>query len=252
MSLYYEIDDEIKIYHGDCFGIMDQMNDDSFDLILTDPPYGTTGCEWDKMPNLEEMWNRLKRVGKSGCTYVFTASQPFTSKLVMSNLKCFKYEWIWDKHIPRGFQVAKYRPMMRHESVLVFSEGKTTYNPIMVERDKPVKVRNYSKGNKVSSNDIGKYNDGRTFIYTHKGPDSIIGGCWEANKGKVHPTQKPISLMEYLIKTYTNEGDLILDPFMGSGSTLIAAKNLGRRCIGIEQSEEYCEAARLRLDKNLS
>ena len=194
------------------------------------------------------MWEQLKRIVKPNGAIVMTASQPFTTTLISSNMKMFKYCWVWDKHIPRGFQVAKYRPMNRHEDICIFGDGKIKYNPQMIERDKPVTVKNYSKKQKVSSNDIGKYNDeSKSFTYTHRNPDTIIEGCWEANAGKVHPTQKPVALMEYLIKTYTQEGETVLDFAAGSFTTGVACKNTGRKFIGIEKDVGYFEIAKQRL-----
>jgi len=239
-------------YQGDCLEVMKDIPDKSVDLVLTDPPYGTTACKWDSVIDLQLMWEQLKRIIKPNGAIVMTASQPFTTTLISSNMKMFKYCWVWDKHIPRGFQVAKYRPMNRHEDVCVFGNGKIKYNPQMIERDKPVTVKNYSKKQKVSSNDIGKYNDeSKSFTYTHRNPDTIIEGCWEANAGKVHPTQKPVALMEYLINTYTNEGDLVLDNCMGSGTTGVACKNLNRNFIGIELDPEYFKIAGKRINENL-
>jgi site-specific DNA-methyltransferase (adenine-specific) len=169
----------------------------------------------------------------------------------MSNLSWFKHEWIWDKHIPRVFQLAKYRPMMKHESILVFGDGKVNYFPIMEKRDKPIKVKNYSKDSSQSANPIANNDKSNVFTYTHKNPSSIITGCWEANAKKLHPTQKPISLMEYLINTYSKASDTILDPFAGSGTTLLAAKRLGRKAIGIELKQEYCDVIVKRLRQNV-
>lgn len=198
------------------------------------------------------MWEQLVRITKPGAAIVLFGSEPFSTALRWSNLKNYKYDWVWDKHIPRGFQVAKYRPMMRHENIMVFSRKgeRVNYYPIMEKRDKPVRVKNYSKKNKVSSNDIGKYNDGdKYFVYTHKNPDSMIEGLWEANAGKVHPTQKPVSLMEYLVTTYSKEGEIVLDFTMGGGSTGVACMNLDRRFIGIELDEGYFEIAKQRIEK---
>jgi len=237
-----------KLLHGDCLDVMRGIEDASVDMVCTDPPYGTTACKWDSVIPFEPMWAQLKRIVKPKGAIVLTASQPFTSALVMSNLEMFKYEWIWDKHIPRGFQVAKYRPMMKHENVIVFGCKAVNYFPQKTIRDKPVTVKNYSKKNKVSSNDIGKYNDsGKKFTYTHKSPDSMLVGLWEPNAGKVHPTQKPVALMEYLIRTYTNEGETVLDFTMGSGTTGVACKNLSRSFIGIEKDEEYFKIAEERI-----
>jgi len=232
----------VWLMKGDCLERMKDIESGSVDLILTDPPYQTTACKWDTIIPLEPMWNELKRIIKLNGAIVMTASQPFTTTLIASNMKMFKYCWVWDKHIPRGFQVAKYRPMNRHEDICIFGDGKIKYNPQMIERDKPVTVKNYSKKQKVSSNDIGKYNDeSKSFTYTHRNPDTIIERCWEANAGKVHPTQKPVALMEYLIKTYTNENETVLDFTFGSGTTGVAAINTNRKFIGIEMDDKYFE-----------
>jgi len=238
----------MELMLGDCLEKMACLEDDSIDMVCVDPPYGTTACKWDSIIPLKPMWEQLLRLIKPSGAMLFMSSQPFTTTLISSNLKLFKYEWIWDKHIPRGFQTAKYKPMVKHETVLVFGEGRVKYNPQMVLRDKPVRVKNYSK-RKVSSNSIGKYNDkDKSFTYTHKNPVSIITDCWMANGGKVHPTQKPVSLMEYLIKTYTDEGDTVLDFAMGSGTTGIACVNLGRKFVGIESDPEYFNIARDRIE----
>ena len=239
---------KIELIQGDCLEKMKDIPDGSIDMILTDPPYGTTACKWDSVIPLEPMWEQLKRVIKPNGAIVMTASQPFTTTLIASNMKMFKYCWVWDKHIPRGFQVAKYRPMNKHEDVVVFGFGKVTYNPQKVKREKPVTVKNYSK--KESSNQV-KYNSGAKYTYTHRNPDTIIIGCWEANAGKLHPTQKPVALMEYLIKTYTNQGDTVLDFTMGSGTTGVACKNLNRNFIGIELDLEYFKIAEKRINENL-
>ena len=239
-----------KIICGDCLEIMPNIADKSIDLILCDLPYGTTACSWDTIIPFEPLWEQYKRIIKDNGAIVLTASQPFTSALVMSNIKWFKYEWVWDKHIPRNFINAKIMPMQKHENILVFCEGKTTYNPQMIKRDKPVKVKNYSKKNKSSSYKLNEDgSDDKEYVYTHRNPDTIIIGCWEANKGKLHPTQKPVALMDYLIKTYTNEGDLVLDNCAGSGTTGVACINTKRRYILIEKEEEYCKIAEDRINK---
>ena len=241
-------DDTTWLMKGDCLERMKEIPDGSVDMILCDLPYGTTACKWDSVIPFEPLWEQYRRVAKKNTAIVLTASQPFTTTLISSNMKMFKYCWVWDKHIPRGFQVAKYRPMNRHEDICIFGNGKIKYNPQMIERDKPVTVKNYSKKQKVSSNDIGKYNDeSKSFTYTHRNPDTIIEGCWEANAGKVHPTQKPVTLMEYLVRTYTNEGMTVLDNCMGSGTTGVACVNTDRRFIGIEMDEEYYGIAKNRI-----
>ena len=240
----------IDLRLGDCLEVMKSIPDGSIDAIITDPPYGTTACKWDSVIDFTLMWKQLNRIIKPNGAIVLFGSEPFSSALRMSNIKNYKHDWVWDKHIPRGFQVAKYRPMSKLENISIFCNGRTNYYPIKIKRDKPVTVKNYSKKNKLSSNDIGKYNDSsKSFTYTHKSPDNLIVGCWMANKGKQHPTQKPVSLMEYLIKTYTKENETVLDFTMGSGSTGVAAKNTNRNFIGIEQDANYFDIATDRISK---
>ena len=241
----------IQLFKGDCLEVMKQIPDGSVDAVITDPPYGTTACKWDSVIPFDLMWEQLNRVIKPNGAIILTASQPFTSALVMSNPKLFKYEWIWDKHIPRNFINAKIMPMQKHENILVFGKGKLVYNPQMTLRDKPVTVKNYSKKGKDSSYKLNS--DGsnlKSYMYTHRNPDTIIIGKWEANAGKIHPTQKPVALMEYLIKTYTNPQETVLDFTMGSGSTGVAAVNTGRRFIGIEMDDKYFEIAEQRINEN--
>ncbi len=232
-----------KIIHGDCLEVMPQIPSGSIDMILCDLPYGTTACKWDTIIPLEPLWAEYKRIIKKHGAIVLTASQPFTSALVMSNPKGFKHEWVWDKVRPSGFQVAKYKPMQRHESVLVFtSKGeRVNYFPIMELRDKPVKGRVTSS----SESSPLKYSDSKTRIYTYKNPQSIIK--FSKPNRTVHPTQKPVALLEYLIKTYTNEGEIILDNCMGSGSTGVAAINTNRKFIGIELEQNYFDIAKNRI-----
>jgi site-specific DNA-methyltransferase (adenine-specific) len=243
----------MQLIHGDCLEKMKDIPDKSIDMILCDLPYGTTACKWDVVIPFEPLWEQYKRIIKDRGAIVLFGSEPFSSYLRMSNIRQYKHDWVWDKHIPRGFQTAKYRPMNRHENILVFGYGTINYYPIMVERDKPVKVKNYSKKGKTSSNDIGKYNDStKLFVYTHRNPDTIINGLWEANAGKVHPTQKPVALLEYLIKTYTLEGETVLDNCMGSGSAGIACINTKRNFIGIEKDDKYFEIAKKRIKEHLT
>lgn len=241
-----------KLYHGDCIKTMDELIDNNIkvDAIITDPPYGTTACKWDSVIPFPEMWERLNKLIKPSGAIVLFGSEPFSSYLRMSNIKNYKYDWVWDKHIPRGFQLAKHRPMSRLENISIFGYGKISYYPIKVNRDNPISVKNYSKKTTLSSNDIGKYNDSdKSFIYTHRTPDNLIVGLWQANAGKIHPTQKPVKLMEYLIKTYTLENELVLDFTMGSGTTGVACKQLNRQFIGVELDKEYFDIATERIDK---
>jgi len=229
-----------EILLGDCLELMKDIPNGSIDMILCDLPYGTTACKWDTIIPFNKLWEQYERIIKDNGAIVLTASQPFTSFLVTSNPKLFKYEWIWDKHIPRNFINAKIMPMQKHENVLVFGKGKLVYNPQITLRDKPVTVKNYSKKGKDSSYKLNS--DGsnlKSYTYTHRNPDTIIIGKWEANAGKIHPTQKPVTLFEYLIKTYTNEGDTVLDNCAGSGTTAIACLNTKRQFIVMEKEQKY-------------
>lgn len=226
------------LYQGDCLEVMQAIEGASVDMILCDLPYGITACKWDTVIPFEPLWAQYKRIIKPHGAIVLTANQPFTSALVMSQPKMFRHVWVWDKHFPRGLQTARFKPMVKHEDVLVFSSERLDYYPIKTPLAKPRYCKNYgqSKSSNVT-NDINK-----TFRYVDKNPVTIITGLWEANAGKIHPTQKPVALFEYLIKTYTKPGELVLDNCAGSGTTGIAARNTGRNFILIEQDAGYCEA----------
>ncbi len=225
-----------EILLGDCLELMQDIPDKSIDAIIADLPYGTTACKWDAIIPFNKLWEQYNRIIKDNGAIVLFGSQPFTSALVMSNPKMYKHCWVWDKHIPRGFQTAKYKPMNRHEDILVFCKGTVNYYPIMTKRDKPVKVKNYGKS---LSNPLMGGNDGEFRVYDTINPNTIIEGKWEANKGKIHPTQKPVALLEYLIKTYTSENDLVLDNTAGSGTTAIACLNTNRQFIVMEKEQKY-------------
>jgi len=229
-----------EILLGDCLELMKDIPNGSIDMILCDLPYGTTACKWDTIIPFDKLWKQYERIIKDNGAIVLFASQPFTSTLVISKIDKYKHCWIWNKHIPRGFQTAKYKPMNKHEDILVFCVSTVKYYPQMTPRDKPVKVKNY--GNSLSNPLMGG-NDGLERVYDKINPNTILEGMWEANAGKLHPTQKPVSLMEYLIKTYTNEGENVLDNCMGSGTTGVACKKTGRHFIGIEKDEKYFEIA---------
>lgn len=205
----------------------------------------TTACKWDTIIPFEPLWEQYNRIIKDNGAIVLTASQPFSSVLLYSNIKWFKHEWIWQKEQGVGFQVAKYRPMQEHEHVLVFCRGKLNYNPQMERLDKPIKQnRKSNNGNSLSS--PLKYSDERVSFYSERYPTSIKR--FVRDKG-FHPTQKPVALFEYLIKTYTNEGETILDNCIGSGTTAIAALNTGRFFIGIELDEGYFNIAKQRIEQ---
>ena len=234
-----------KIYQGDCLKIMPQIEDKSIDMILCDLPYGTTACKWDTIIPFEPLWEQYKRIIKDNGAIVLTASQPFTSALVMSNVKMFRYEWVWDKVAVTNPMLAKKQPMRCHENVLVFSKSQTVYNPQM-----RVGIKWSRAGKKQHSTDtLGEstlFNNGSDKSDI-KYPKSILTFSNADKTKNIHPTQKPIALFEYLIKTYTNKGDLVLDNCIGSGTTAVACRNLNRNFIGIEISPEYCKIAEQRL-----
>ena len=241
---------------GDCLERMKEIPDASVDMVLADPPYGTTACKWDGIIPFEPMWNELKRIIKPNGAIVLFSSQPFTSVLVTSNLKMFKYEWIWEKAVGSNFAALKYQPMKEHENILVFCKGTTVYNPIKEERKGSGKQRQKagyanSKATAKTGQFIGGIMDAtkRTNDYEELRYPSSIQYFNNRDKDRgMHPTQKPVALMEYLIKTYTNEGETVLDNCMGSGTVGVAAKNLNRKFIGIEKDETYFKIAQDRIN----
>jgi site-specific DNA-methyltransferase (adenine-specific) len=239
----------IKLYHDDCFNVFPTLEDKSIDLVLCDMPYGTTACKWDTVIDLEIMWEHLKRIVKDNTAIVLTSSQPFTSVLVMSNIKHFKCEWVWQKNRGSNFATTKYMPMKEHESVLIFSNKTVKYNPIKQQRSESGQTRSKYI---IKGSNTGK----RDFINNILAIDSFIDKDLRVPSSiqkfnvevGLHPTQKPVSLMEYLIKTYSNEGDTVLDFCMGSGTTGVACKNLNRDFIGIEKEKQYYDIAKERID----
>ena len=231
----------INLMQGDCLERMKEIESGSVDMVLTDPPYGTTACKWDTVIDLESMWGQLKRIIKPNGAIVMTASQPFTSALVMSNPKMFKHEIIWFKNVPTGMAQASYAPMKYHESVLIFCNGKIgTFNKQMQEREGKGKdcyqYEHYcGESNHVKMGKVKKhYNENLV------NPSSVILFNSVPNRnGKLHPTQKPVALMEYLINTYTNEGETVLDFTAGSFTTGVACVNTVRKFIGIEMDKYY-------------
>jgi len=233
-----------KVIQGDCLSVMPQIADKSIDMILCDLPYGTTACKWDTIIPFEPLWEQYKRIIKDNGAIVLTASQPFTSALVMSNIKMFKYEWVWDKITARGHLVAKKRPMAQHESVLVFGNGATTYNPQLILKKKPEKGASV-EASRTSIMGGHATKEKSVVIRTHSYPKTIQTFGMDKRTG--HPTTKPVALFEYLIKTYTNEGELVLDNCAGSGTTGVACKRTNRRFILIEQEGKYCDISRERI-----
>lgn len=239
----------INLMRGDCLERMKEIPDGSVDMVLTDPPYGTTACKWDTPIDLELMWSFLKRIVKPNSAIVFTSAQPFTSALVMSNPKMFKYDWCWRKPKGTGHLNAKKMPMRDKEDIVVFYQKPCTYNPQMVagEPYKNKAGKDHSAKTSMTEN-YGEYtnfrNDNTGFRYPKQVLEMPV-----VERGSVHPTQKPVALMEYLIKTYTNEGETVLDFTMGSGTTGVACVNLNRNFIGIEMDEKYFEIAKNRISE---
>lgn len=215
-------------------------------MILCDLPYGTTACKWDTIIPFEPLWAEYERVIKDNGAIVLTASQPFTSALVMSNPKLFRCEWIYNKTRPSGMAHAKYHPMKEHESVLVFGKNRVNYYPIMTERPDNQK-RTSMAVSKSASSPLSSIDEvKRQYDYFY--PRTILRYSNGYQQKRLHPTQKPTELFEYLIRTYTNEGDVILDNCIGSGTTAVAAVNTNRQFIGIEREPEYVSIARERLE----
>ncbi len=236
----------IDLRLGDCLEVMKTIEDNSIDAIITDPPYGTTACKWDSVIDFDLMWEQLNRIIKPNGAIVLFGSEPFSSALRMSNMKNFKYDWIWDKVKGGNFAILKYQPYKTHELISVFSNKTHNYYPIKTPQ-KERKGKVYSSSNSAPL----KYNDGKERTYKDKHPKSILTISNANQKGKQHPTQKPVELMEYLVKTYTQENETVLDFTMGSGSTMVACKNLNRNGIGIEKEEKYFKIAQERINSTL-
>jgi site-specific DNA-methyltransferase (adenine-specific) len=235
-----------KILLGDCLELMKDIPNNSIDMILCDLPYGTTACKWDTIIPFEPLWEQYKRIIKDNGAIVLTASQPFTSALVMSNIKMFKYEWIWDKKIPSGMAYARFQPMRQHENILIFCKGKTVYNPQSIKRTKPIKGGGMSKGETTNNQNLIALKK----TYEYKNPTTILVED-KIRKDSIHPTQKPVALFEYLIKTYTNENEIVLDNCAGSGTTAIACINTNRNYICIEKDLKYFEIMKRRIKDHL-
>lgn len=241
-----------EVILGDCLEVMQSIPDKSIDLILCDLPYQVTARQkWDIIIPFDKLWDNYNRIIKNNGAIVLTATEPFRSKLICSNFDNFKYDIIWEKNKPVGFLSAKKQPLRKHESILVFYKNQPTYNPQKTTGHKPVNSFTHHKGANTliyGETKAGIKGGGQTDRY----PTSIIKfNVVNNNKKKKHSAQKPIELMEYLIKTYTNEGDLVLDNCAGSGTTLLAAKNLRRQFIGIEKEKYYYDIIVKRLSENI-
>lgn len=235
-----------KIYNEECLEGMKKIPDKSVDMILCDLPYGTTQNKWDSVINLDLLWEQYKRVIKDNGAIVLTAQTPFDKVLGCSNLKMLKYEWIWDKKLGTGHLNAKKMPMKRHENILVFYKKLPTYNPQMT------KGESYNKGFGYGhSSNYGKQKEvHHVNVSGDRYPVSILEQSNANRRGGIHPTQKPVALFEYLIKTYTNEGGTVLDNCMGSGTTAIACMNTNRNYIGFELDKGYYEKSLERIEQH--
>lgn len=238
--------EKIQLFKGDCLEVMKDISDGSVDMILCDLPYGTTQNKWDSVIPLDKLWDEYKRILKTNGVVVLTSQGIFTAKLILSNEKWFKYKLVWEKSKATNFLNAKKQPLRKHEDICVFYNKQPKYNPQMTEGEP------YDKG--VRKNQLtGSYGDFKPVRVRSEGmryPTDIIYFKTAESEGKVyHPTQKPVKLLEYLIKTYSNEGETVLDSTMGSGSTGEACLNTERNFIGIEQDEKYFEIAYNRLNR---
>ena len=231
----------MELLNGDCLELMKNIPDKSIDMILCDLPYGTTHNKWDTIISFDKLWAQYKRIIKDNGAILLFSQMPFGASLIMSNPKMFRYEWIWEKNQAAGFLNAKKMPLRKHENILVFYKHLPTYNPQgLIKLDEP--IQGEGRANRCGKN-YGVAD--KSFITTHKNyPTDIITFSKDAG---YHPTQKPVALLEYLIKTYTNEGDVVLDNCMGSGSTGVACKNTNREFIGMELDEKYFKVACERL-----
>jgi len=232
----------INLMLGDCLERMKEIPDGSVDLVLTDPPYGTTQCKWDSVIDLPLMWEQLKRVIKPNGAIVLFCAEPFASTLRVSNIRQYKYDWVWVKDSGTGFLNSKKQPLRNNEQIAVFYKKQPNYIPQMRTGFKPYAC----KQGDTKTDNYGKQTGAVTVSDGSRYPLNTIE--FKRDKDKIHPTQKPVALMEYLIKTYTNEDETVLDFAMGSGTTGVACTNLGRKFIGIEMDQGYFDIAKARIN----
>ena len=238
--------ENILLMKGDCLERMKEIESGSVDMVLADVPYGTTQCKWDSVIPLAPMWEQLKRIIKPNGAIVMTAAQPFTSILVSSNIEMLKEHLVWEKTTATGHLNAKRKFMRAHEDLLVFCSRQPTYNPQMTHGHKRKTAKNVDRSLK-QSDVYGGQSGVTSYDSTSRYPRSVIKTSTDKQKSKLHPTQKPVALMECLIKTYTNEGETVLDFTMGSGTAGVAARNLNRNFVGIEMDWRYFEVAKIRI-----
>lgn len=235
---------DFQLMQGNCLELMRNIADASVDMVLADLPYGTTQCAWDVVIPFAPLWEQYLRIAKPGAAIVLCAAQPFASLVVASNTADYRYEWIWEKGNATGFLNAKRQPLRAHESAQVFYRRQPTYNPQMTTGHQ----RRTSKRKTVNSECYGKALSLTEYDSTERYPRSVQFFSSDKQKANYHPTQKPIAWMEFLIKTYTNEGDAVLDNTMGSGTTGVACINTGRKFIGIEMDNKYFQVAKARIE----
>jgi DNA modification methylase len=243
-----------RLFLGDCLIESDKIETGSVDLILTDLPYGTTACKWDTIIPFDKLWDIIDRITKPNTCILLFGNEPFSSALRMSNLKDYKYDWKWVKQIPGNHLNAKKQPLRSYEDICVFYKSQPIYNPILTDKPQShirknsidIKVKNNGVIGKVKEN--VKRNEFREIPLDKNYPNNVLNIDIMAKNQRIHPTQKPVELMEYLIKTYTNEGNLVVDLTMGSGSTGVACKNTNRSFIGIEKDENYFKIAEQRIN----
>lgn len=234
----------VQLHCGDCLEILPKLESGSVHMVLADPPYGTTACKWDSVIPLAPMWTELKRIIRPRGAIVLTASQPFTTALISSNMEVFKYCWVWDKKNPTGFLDAKLRPLRRTEDVCLFCEGQPTYNPVM-----RTGVLRWKGGFSGDAAPVYNEHQSRPSFGSEYYPTNLLEISNANRSEKEHPTQKPVALMEYLIRTYTNPGETVLDFCMGSGTTGVACALTGRSFIGIESDPNYFAIAKRRIEE---
>ena len=248
---------KIDLHKGEALETMDKLIEQGItvDTIICDPPYGTTSCKWDSIIPFDEMWERLNKLIKPNGAIVLFGSEPFSSALRMSNVKNYKYDWIWEKPTATGHLNAKKQPMRAYETISIFYKKQPTYNPIKTQGHKRKVSSAISRGKSIerAKGKSKVYNDEiaekvTDYDSTERYPRNVIKFSTDKQKSSLHPTQKPVALMEYLIKTYTNEDELVLDFTMGSGTTGVACKKLNRNFIGIELDAGYFEIAKKRID----
>ena len=245
MTPYYN-NDGVILYHGNCLQVLPEINK-TVDAVISDPPYGTTCCKWDSVIPLDSLWKCVNRVTRDTTPVVLFSAQPFTSVLVTSNLQNFRYDWIWEKSEVTGHLNSKKMPMRAHESICVFYKRLPTYNPIKTNGH----TRKTATRLNTKSDCYGVQVGVSSYDSTDRYPRSVLKFSTDKQVANLHPTQKPLDLLRYLIRTYTNEGDTVLDFACGSGTTLLAAQLEDRKAIGIELEENYCEVTARRLEEAL-